>query len=71
MCGGGWTDFVSASWRWQAVRVSGSSLAALEMLLIVAAVGGWGGWQLWSLRRESRRRAEREATGIHADQDPD
>ena len=41
------------------------------MLLIVAAVGGWGGWQLWSLRRESRRRAEREATGIDADQDPD
>ena len=62
---------MAAGCRWREVRMSGSSLAALEMLLIVAAVGGWGGWQLWSLRRESRRRAEREATGIHADQDPD
>ncbi len=51
--------------------MSGSSLALLEMLLILAAVGGWGGWQLWSLQQEARRRAERDAAGTEADRKAD
>lgn len=51
--------------------MSGSSLALLELLLILAVVGGWCGWQLWSLRQEARLRAEREAADIEANRNTD
>lgn len=35
--------------------MSGSSLALIEMLLVLGGVLGFGFWELWKLRRDKRK----------------